>query len=195
MQIVVGISGASGAIYGIRALELLAGLTDVTTHVVISQAAHLTIKLETDLAVADVEAIADVAHPNRDISASIASGSFRADAMVVAPCSMKTLSAIVNSYSDNLLTRAADVMLKERRPLALMPRETPLHVGHTRLLHEAALMGIHLCPPVPAFYNKPESLDDIVNHSVGRVLDLFGLDVGVVDRWTGTGHDKGATLR
>jgi len=195
MQIVVGISGASGAIYGIRALELLAGVANVTTHVVISQAAHITIKLETDLAVADVEALADVAHSNRDIAASIASGSFSADAMVVAPCSMKTLSAIVNSYSDNLLTRAADVMLKERRPLVLMPRETPLHVGHTRLLHEAALMGIHLCPPVPAFYNKPESLDDIVNHSVGRVLDLFGLDVGVVDRWTGPSRDKGTTLR
>lgn len=195
MQIVVGISGASGAIYGIRTLELLAAVDKVTTHVVISQAASVTIKIETDLSIADVEALANFAHPNRDIAASIASGSFGADAMIVAPCSMKTLSAIVNSYSDNLLTRAADVMLKERRPLILMPRESPLHVGHTRLLHEAALMGIHLCPPVPAFYNEPQSLDDIINHSVGRALDLVGLDVGVVDRWTGPSRDRGTSLR
>jgi len=194
MQIVVGISGASGAIYGIRTLELLAKVNNVTTHVVISQAARTTIKLETDRTIADVEALADISHANRDISASIASGSFGADAMVVAPCSMKTLSAIVNSYSDNLLTRAADVILKERRPLILMPRETPLHLGHTRLLHEAALMGIHLCPPVPAFYNLPNTLDDIVNHSVGRALDLIGLDVGTVTRWNGPNRDTGTTL-
>lgn len=185
MRIIVGISGASGVIYGIRMLELLAPLDDVETHLVMSPTARLNITIETDRGPGQVEALADVVHGFRDVSASISSGSFRADAMVVAPCSMKTLSAIVNSYSDNLLTRAADVVLKERRPLVLMPRETPLHVGHTRLLHEAAQMGIHLAPPVPAFYNRPTSVADIVDHSVGRVLDLVGIDAGVVRRWEG----------
>lgn len=184
-QLIVGISGASGAIYGVRLLELLAPHPDVQTHLVISQAGKLTIGIETSQTVAEVEALADHVYATRDIAASISSGSFAATAMIVAPCSMKTLSAIVNSYSDNLLTRAADVMLKERRPLILMPRESPLHVGHTRLLHQAAQMGIHLCPPMPAFYNEPKTLDDVINHSVGRALDLIGIDVGVVHRWAG----------
>lgn len=185
MRVVVGISGASGVIYGIRMLELLEPMDDVETHLVMSPTARLNIGIETDRGPGEVEALADVVHGFRDVSASISSGSFRADAMIVAPCSMKTLSAIVNSYSDNLLTRAADVVLKERRPLVLMPRETPLHVGHTRLLHEAAQMGIHLAPPMPAFYNRPASVADIVDHSVGRVLDLVGIDAGVVRRWEG----------
>lgn len=192
MKLIVGISGASGVIYGIRLLELLASVDDIETHLVMSPTARLNIGVETDKGPGDVETLADVVHGFKDVSASISSGSFGAGAMIVAPCSMKTLSAIVNSYSDNLLTRAADVVLKERRPLVLMPRETPLHVGHTRLLHEAAQMGIHLAPPVPAFYNRPTSVDDIVDHSVGRVLDLVGVDVGVVRRWEGLrGHATG----
>jgi 4-hydroxy-3-polyprenylbenzoate decarboxylase len=169
----------------VRLLELLAPQPDVQTHLVISQAGKLTIGIETSQTVAEVEALADHAYATRDLAASISSGSFAATAMIVAPCSMKTLSGIVNSYSDNLLTRAADVMLKERRPLILMPRESPLHVGHTRLLHQAAEMGIHLCPPMPAFYNNPKTLDDVINHSIGRALDLIGVDVGVVHRWAG----------
>ena len=189
MRVIIGISGASGAIYGIRTLELLAALADVETHLVLSQTARLTITIETDMTVEDVEGLADVTHGVRNLAAPISSGSFQADAMVVAPCSMKTLSSIVHSYSDNLLTRAADVMLKERRPLVLMPRESPLHVGHTKLFYEAAQMGIHICPPMPAFYNQPQTIDDIVNHSVGRALDLLGIDTGVVRRWTGTSED------
>ena len=188
-RLIVGISGASGAVYGIRVLELLRDKADIETHLIISQAGKLTIGIETDRTTDEVEALADVAHHDRNVAASISSGSFDIDAMIVAPCSMKTLSAIVNSYSDNLLTRAADVTLKEGRPLILMPRESPLHVGHTRLLHEAAQMGIQLCPPVPAFYNSPQSLDDVIDHSVGRALDLLGIDLKVVDRWSGHRSD------
>jgi 4-hydroxy-3-polyprenylbenzoate decarboxylase len=184
-RFVIGISGASGAVYGIRLLELLADMPDVETHLVISQAGRLTIGLETKWSADQVEALADHVHGPRSIAAPISSGSFPTDAMIVAPCSMKTLSAIVNSYSDGLLARAADVTLKERRPLILMPRESPLHVGHTRLLHQAAEMGIHLCPPMPAFYSDPQSVAEIVDHSVGRVLDLLGIDLGIVSRWTG----------
>lgn len=185
MKIIVGISGASGAIYGVRILEVLSQLDGVETHLVMSRSARLTIAAETDVTVTEVERRADVVHPIHDVGASIASGSFRADAMVVAPCSMKTLSAIANSYADNLLVRAADVMLKERRPLVLMVRETPLHAGHCRLMHEAASLGALIAPPMPAFYNRPQTIAEIVDHSVGRVLDLIGLDVGIVTRWTG----------
>ncbi len=196
MKVIVGISGASGVVYGIRLLELLAPVDDIETHLVMSPTARLNIGVETDTAPGDVEKLADVVHGFKDVAASISSGSFGADAMIVAPCSMKTLSAIVNSYSDNLLTRAADVVLKERRPLVLMPRETPLHVGHTRLLHEAAQMGIHLAPPMPAFYNRPATIDDIIDHSVGRVLDLVGVDAGVVERWQGiTGQVRNGSER
>jgi len=135
--------------------------------------------------VADVEALADTVHNDRNLAASISSGSFRCDAMVVAPCSMKSLSGIVNSYSDTLLTRAADVTLKDRRPLILVPRETPLHLGHCKLLYEAAQLGAIIAPPMPAFYNKPSSVEDIVDHTVGRLLDLLGLESGLVRRWDG----------
>jgi 4-hydroxy-3-polyprenylbenzoate decarboxylase len=178
-------SGASGAIYGVRCLEILSGLDHVETHLVMTRSARLTVTAETETSVADVEALADVVHPVNDVGASIASGSFRADAMVIAPCSIKTLSAIATSYADNLLIRSADVMLKERRPLVLMVRETPLHAGHCRLMHEAASMGAVIAPPVPAFYNRPQSIMDIVDHSVGRVLDLIGIDSGTVTRWQG----------
>ena len=141
--------------------------------------------IETDRLVGDVEALADEVHSIANIAAPISSGSFRVDGMIVVSFSVKTLSAIVHSFSDNLLTRAADVTLKEGRPVALLPRETPLHVGHCKLLHEAAQMGIHIAPPMPAFYNKPQTIDDLIDHAVGRVLDLFGVEAGLVDRWKG----------
>ena len=185
MRIIVGISGASGAIYGIRLLEVLSTMADVETHLVLSKGGKLTIALETEQSVKSVESLADVVHSDQDLAATIASGSFHTDAMIVAPCAMKTLSGIVNSYADNLLVRAADVILKEQRRLIIVPREMPLHVGHLRLLHEAAQMGVIVAPPMPAFYNHPESVDDIINHTVGRVLDLAGLDNDMVKRWAG----------
>lgn len=185
MRVIVGITGASGAVYGVRLLEVLKNAPEVETHLVFSRAGQLTVGLETGLTQTDVEKLADKVHGPGDIAAPISSGSFPADAMIVAPCSMKTLSAIVHSYADNLLSRAADVMLKERRQLIVMPRETPLHLGHARLFVQAAEMGVHLCPPMPAFYNNPKTVDDIVNHSVGRVLDLLDLDLGLVKRWGG----------
>jgi 4-hydroxy-3-polyprenylbenzoate decarboxylase len=193
MRLIVGISGASGVIYGIRLLETLRGMCGVESHVVISRGAKVNIALETGWNPADVEALADVVHGDKNLAAPISSGSFPTDGMIIAPCSMKTLSGVVNSYADNLIVRAADVVLKERRPLVLVPRESPLHVGHTRLLHEAALMGAVICPPMPAFYSAPSSVDDIVNHSVGRILDLFGLDSGTVKRWQGPPLDRGSS--
>jgi 4-hydroxy-3-polyprenylbenzoate decarboxylase len=184
-RIIIGMSGASGLIYGIRLLEVLQHTTDVETHLVMTGAARLNISLETDWHADAVIALADVVHSAKDLAASIASGSFRTDGMIVAPCSMKTLSAIVNSYADNLLTRAADVVLKERRRLVLMPRETPLHAGHCELLLKACQLGAIVAPPMPALYIKPTSVDDIINHSVGRVLDLFDIDSGLVKRWQG----------
>ncbi len=186
MRLIIGISGASGVIYGIRLLETLRAQEDVETHLVMSATGRMNIGIETDWSTKDVEALADVVHRNNDVGAMIASGSYKSDGMIVAPCSMKTLSGIVNSYADNLLCRAADVMLKERKRLILVPRESPLHSGHCRLLYEATQMGIDIAPPMPAFYNRPQSIDDIVNHTVGRVLDLIGVDSGLVKRWSGT---------
>ena len=185
MRLIIGISGASGVIYGIRLLETLRRLDQAETHLVMSATARMNIALETDWKAADVEGLANVVYRNKDIGALIASGSNLSDGMIVAPCSMKTLSAIVNSYSDNLLCRAADVMLKERKRLILVPRESPLHTGHCRLLYQASKMGIDIAPPMPAFYNRPQSIDDIVNHTVGRILDLVGLESGLVRRWGG----------
>ncbi len=185
VRMIVGISGASGVIYGIRLLEVLADVPDVETHLVLTSSGRLNIGIETDRNAAEVESLADVVHNIKNMAAPIASGSYPTMGMVVAPCSMKTLSAVVNAYSDNLLSRAAEVTLKEGRPLVLMPRESPLHAGHARLLHEATLMGIRVAPPMPAFYNEPQTVDDIINHSVGRVLDLFGIDPGIVRRWAG----------
>jgi 4-hydroxy-3-polyprenylbenzoate decarboxylase len=150
--------------------------------------ARLNISLETDWQADAVIALADQVHSVKDLAASIASGSFRTDGMIVAPCSMKTLSAIVNSYADNLLTRAADVMLKERRRLVLMPRETPLHAGHCELLLKACQIGAIVAPPMPALYARPKTIDDMINHNVGRVLDLFDIESGLVKRWQGAAH-------
>ena len=188
MRLIIGISGASGVIYGIRLLEALRAVPEVETHVVLSSGGKVNIALESDWKVRDVEALADVVYSDSDVAATIASGSFHTGGMIVAPCSMKTLSAIANSYAANLLVRAADVTLKENRKLVLVPRETPLHAGHLRLMREVALMGAVVAPPVPGFYAKPETVDDIVNHSVGRIMDLFGLDTGLVRRWSGGKH-------
>jgi 4-hydroxy-3-polyprenylbenzoate decarboxylase len=188
MRLIVAITGSSGAIYGIRLLEALRRISKVETHLILSRSGKLTIGLETGYSVKQVAALADVVHSDQDLAASISSGSFKTAGMIVAPCSMKTLSGIVNSYADTLVVRAADVVLKERRKLVLMPRETPLHVGHCRLLLQAAEMGVILAPPMPAFYNKPRSLDDTVVHSVGRVLDLFDIDNKLVRRWKGSKH-------
>ncbi|WKZ11578.1 MAG: UbiX family flavin prenyltransferase [Gammaproteobacteria bacterium] len=187
MRLIVGISGASGAIYGIRLLEVLKERPDIETHLIVSNGGKLTISLETGLQVKQVEKLASVVHSDQNLAATIASGSFPTDGMVVAPCSMKTLSGIVNSYADTLMIRAADVVLKERRRLVLVPREMPLHEGHCRLMHEASRMGAVIAPPMPAFYNHPQTIDDIINHTVGRLLDLFGIDSGIVKRWRGAG--------
>jgi 4-hydroxy-3-polyprenylbenzoate decarboxylase len=185
MRLIVAISGASGVIYGIRLLELLRDVVEVETHLVLSNGGKLNIALETDWEVKAVEALADVVHSDQNLAASIASGSFQTHGMVIAPCSMKTLSGLVNSYADNLVVRAADVILKEQRRLVIVPRETPLHLGHLRLMTHAAEMGAILVPPMPAFYNDPQNVDDIINHTVGRVMDLFGMDSGIVKRWRG----------
>ena len=188
-RLIVGISGASGVIYGMRLLEVLQGVADVETHLVLSNAAAQTIGLETDSNAAEVEALADVVYRFRDIAAAISSGSFRTAGMVVIPCSMKTLAGIAHSYSDNLLLRAADVTLKDRRKLVLVPRETPLHLGHLRLMLQVVEMGAILAPPMPAFYHRPEVIDDIINQTVNRVLDLFGIElpVDLFQRWRGAG--------
>jgi flavin prenyltransferase len=183
-RLVIGISGASGAIYGIRMLELLRG-TDIETHLVISRSAEMTLAYETDFTTKDVRALAGVNHPNSDIGATISSGSFRTMGMVVAPCSIKTVSEIATGVTSSLLSRAADVVLKERRRLVLAVRETPLHGGHLRTMAQLADIGAIIAPIMPAFYNRPKSVDDIVNHTVGRLLDLFGIDTAVVKRWQG----------
>ncbi|WP_281011363.1 UbiX family flavin prenyltransferase [Pseudolabrys taiwanensis] len=183
-RLIVGISGASGAIYGIRLLELLRE-TEIETHVIISRAAQMTIATETDLKVADIEALADVVHPNQDVGAACSSGSFQNLGMVIAPCSVKTLSEIASGVTANLISRAADVALKERRRVVLMLRETPLHLGHIRSMAAVTEAGAIVYPPVPAFYAKPQSLEDMVDHSLGRVLDLFDINLGTVRRWSG----------
>jgi 4-hydroxy-3-polyprenylbenzoate decarboxylase len=178
-------SGASGVIYGIRLLQVLQQESDIETHLVMSDTAKLNIAIETEWTAKEVKAMADEVHSNKDIAATIASGSFRSDGMIIAPCSIKTLSAVANCYADSLMVRAADVVLKERRRLVLVPRETPLHTGHCELLYKASQNGAILAPPMPAHYIKPQSVDDLVDHHVGRVLDLFDLDSGLVKRWQG----------
>ena len=184
-RLIVGISGASGVIYGIRALEILKKVSTIETHLVMSNAAKRTILLETDYAIKDVESMADKFYSLGDIAASISSGSFKTMGMIVAPCSIKTLSGITNSYSDNLLLRAADVTLKDRRKLLLLVRETPLHLGHLRLMTQAAEIGAIIMPPMPAFYHHPKRIDDIINQTVNRVFDIMGieLDDDLFMRW------------
>ena len=181
-RLIIGISGASGVIYGVRLLEALKPLP-VETHLVMTRTAEVTLAHETSLKVAAVRALADVAHRVDDLAASVSSGSFRTMGMIVAPCSMRSLGEIAAGISTNLLTRAADVVLKERRKLVLLVRETPLHAIHLRNMTTLAEMGAVIAPPVPAFYNRPKTLDDVIDHTVGRVLDLFDIDTGKVKRW------------
>lgn len=183
-RLVVGITGASGVIYGIRLLESLKG-SGIESHLVLSRAAEMTIAYETPHAIKDVKALAHTVYAVGDIGAAVSSGSFQTLGMVILPCSMKTLAEIATGVTTTLLSRAADVTLKERRRLVLVPRETPLHLGHLRNMTAATEMGAVIAPPMPGFYAQPKSLDDLVNHTVGRVLDLFGLDAGLVKRWTG----------
>ena len=186
-KLIVGISGASGAVYGVRLLQVLQQVADVESHLILSGAARQTLALETDYSLREVVDLADVVYDSRDIAASISSGSFRCYGMVILPCSMKTLSAIVNSYADDLMVRAADVMLKERRPLVLGVRETPLHLGHLRLMTQAAELGAIIMPPLPAFYHRPQSIGDIIDQTVNRTLDQLDihLEKDLFVRWNG----------
>jgi flavin prenyltransferase len=192
-RLIIGISGASGAIYGIRLLEILQTLPDMETHLVVSTAAAQTITLETDFTPAQVAALADVNYRFNDIAAAIASGSFKTAGMIVIPCSMKTLAGIAHSFSDNLLLRAADVVLKDRRRLVIVPRETPLHLGHLRLMLQLVEMGATVAPPMPAFYHRPQSIDDIVNQTVNRILDLMDVELpqDLFTRWQGAKSQSG----
>ena len=184
-HLVIGMTGASGQIYGIRLLQVLHEAPDVETHLVLSQAARMTIVQETDWEPRAVEALADAVYRPGDIGAAIASGSFETAGMIVAPCSIKSLSAIANSYADDLITRAADVQLKEGRPVLLMVRETPLHLGHIELMAQAARIGCVIFPPAPAFYSRPQTVDDIVNGTVGRMLARIGFENDLYYRWAG----------
>jgi 4-hydroxy-3-polyprenylbenzoate decarboxylase len=183
-RLIVGISGASGAIYGVRLLEMLRK-AEIETHLVMSKSAEMTLAYETDFKPKDVRALASVNYPVSDIGAAISSGSFPTMGMVIAPCSIRTMSEIATGVTSSLLSRAADVVLKEKRRLVLAVRETPLHGGHLRTMTTLADIGAVIAPIVPAFYNRPQSIDDIVNHTCGRLLDLFGIDTGTVKRWKG----------
>jgi 4-hydroxy-3-polyprenylbenzoate decarboxylase len=184
-RLVIAITGSTGAIYGVRLLEQLRKRPAFELHLILSNPARRTLAEETDLSVKDVESLAHVVHDNRDIGASVASGSFRTEGMVVAPCSMKTVSALATGHADTLIARAGDVTLKEGRPLIVVVRETPLHVGHLRQLVALAEIGGIILPPMPAFYNRPRSVDDIVNHTVARILDRLGIEQDLVPEWTG----------
>jgi 4-hydroxy-3-polyprenylbenzoate decarboxylase len=191
-RLVVAITGATGAVYGVRLLQTLAATPGIETHLVVSDAASLTLHQEVGLQRREVEALAHVVHKNRDIGAAIASGSFQSDGMVIAPCSMKTLAAVALGLSDNLIARAADVMLKERRRLVLMVRETPFNLAHLRNMTAVTEMGGIVFPPLPSFYHKPASIDEMVDHTVARVIDLFGIEHALAPRWAGMKADPEA---
>lgn len=186
-RIIIGLTGASGTIYGIRALQLLREVEDVETHAIITPAAFRTASVETDMPPDEIRDLCDHYHNHRDVGAAIASGSFRTQGMLVMPCSIKTLSGIANCYNDELLVRAADVCLKERRRLVLLLRETPLHAGHIALMDQVTRSGAIVMPPVPAFYHRPRTIDDIVDQSVARALDLLDIQLPVLRRWKDTG--------
>src|SRR6201996_331542 len=193
-RLIIGMSGASGVIYGVRLLQLLRN-AGVETHLVLTRTAEVTFAHETNLKIADVKALADVCHRVDDMAAPISSGSFKTAGMIVAPCSVRSMSEIASGVTSTLLTRSADVVLKERRKLVLMVRETPLHAGHLRSMTALSEMGAIIAPPVPAFYSRPDSLADMVDHTVGRVLDLFDIDVGAVTRWGETESRSPRRLR
>jgi len=191
MKLIIGISGASGIVYGVRLLEILSKIEGVETHLVISQAGELNIKYETDWRVEDIKAMADFCYDVRNLGAPLSSGSFKTDGMIIAPCSIKTMSALANSYTENLLIRAGDVTLKEQRKLVLLVRETPLHIGHLRNMERLAQMGATILPPMPAFYYRPKTIQDIIDHTVGKVLDIFGIEHELFARWQGiSGGEK-----
>ena len=189
-RLVVAITGATGAVYGLRLLQQLAATPGMETHLIVSDAATLTLHQEVGMQRREVEALAHVVHKNRDIGAAIASGSFQSDGMVVAPCSMKTLASVAHGLSDNLIARAADVVLKERRRLVLMVRETPFNLAHLRNMTAVTEMGAVVFPPLPSFYHKPASIEEMVDHTVGRVLDLFGIEHALAPRWAGMQADS-----
>jgi len=186
-RIVIGIAGASGVIYGVRMLQLLKD-TNYETHLIISEAAKLNIEIETRYMAKEVAAMADYTYDHKNLAASLASGSFLTEGMVVVPCTIKTLSGIANSYTENLLVRAADVILKEKRKLVLVVRETPLHKGHLRLMTMAADIGAHILPPVPSFYHMPETIDDIIDQTIGKIFDYMGIENKLFRRWNGIEH-------
>jgi 4-hydroxy-3-polyprenylbenzoate decarboxylase len=187
LRIVIGINGATGVIYGIRLLQVLSGIQGIETHLIISPAGEQTIEIETEYKTSEIKALANYCYPIDDIGACLSSGSFRREGMIVAPCSMKTLSAVAHSYGDNLLTRAADVTLKEKGKLLLLVRETPLHLGHLRNMVSVTEMGGIIMPPLPAFYHRPQTIQDMIDHTVGKALDLFNIDHNLFERWSGTG--------
>jgi 4-hydroxy-3-polyprenylbenzoate decarboxylase len=189
-KLIVGVSGATGAIYGVRILDILSKVDDVETHLVLTKAGKMTIQVETPYSVKDVEAMADVVHDINNVGASISSGSFRTAGMVIAPCSMKSMSGIAHSLGGDLLVRAADVVLKERKKLVLVARETPLHLGHLEAMVALTRMGAIIFPPVPAFYHRPKTLDDVINQTVTRILDQFDIDVKLFHRWDDEGMNR-----
>ena len=189
-RLIVGLSGATGAIYGVRILEILAKIKDIETHLVLTRAGRMTIQVETPYSVKDVEAMADVVHDITNVGASISSGSFRTEGMVIAPCSMKSMGGIAHSIGGDLLVRAADVVLKERKKLVLVVRETPLHLGHLEAMVSLTRMGAIIFPPVPAFYHRPKTLDDVINQTATRILDQFEIDVSLFRRWDDEGMSR-----
>lgn len=185
MVLIIGITGSTGVIYGIRMMEVLSSMNDVETHLVISEAGETTIRYETDKNIPDVRKLANYSYDIKDVAAQISSGSFKRDGMIVAPCTIKTMSGIANSYNENLLIRSADVTLKERKKLLLMVRETPLHVGHLRMMARLTEMGAVIMPPAPAFYTRPRTIEEIVDHMVGKMLDIFNIEHSLFHRWSG----------
>ncbi len=185
MVLIIGITGASGVIYGIRLLEVLSGKRNIETHLIISEAGEINIKYETNWKVEDVKALASSVYDINAIEARLSSGSFKRDGMIIAPCTIKTMSALANSYNENLLIRAGDVTLKERKKLLLLLRETPLHIGHIKSMERLCEMGAIIMPPVPAFYHKPKTVQDIIDHTIGKTLDMFGIKHNLFERWRG----------
>lgn len=193
MILAIAITGATGAIYGIRMMEVLSGRKDVETHLIISEAGEDNISYETGWKLSDVKALANYTYDFHDIGARLASGSFKRDGMIIAPCTVKTMSALANSYTENLIIRAGDVTLKERKPLVLLVRETPLHLGHIRCMERLTEMGAIIMPPVPAFYHRPEGIKEIIDHTVGKTLDMFGIEHNLFQRWSGLRQEEELT--
>lgn len=185
MVLIIGITGATGVMYGIRLLEVLSSISDIETHLIISEAGEMNIKGETNRKIEDIKKLASFSYDIRDVGARLASGSFQRDGMIIAPCTVKTMSALANSYTENLLIRAGDVTLKERKKLVLLVRETPLHIGHIRNMEKLCEMGAIIMPPVPAFYHKPKTIQDIIDHTIGKTLDMFDIKHNLFPRWSG----------